>query len=138
MRAFFGLTFAVFCLVVPVRADTPAPESDPAKMVCGASPGDWCEPPQGDPCGVHKSVEACKADLKCEGLPYVGESVVACESDLRCFSNNCPTVGCVSACESMTPEVCATNGERCETGGEGKCRRKFPCAKSFKVAGPEA
>jgi hypothetical protein len=59
-------------------------------------PDDWCPAPQGDPCGQHKDVASCRADPRCGGRPYLGESVVACKLDARGFGENCPTVGCVS------------------------------------------
>jgi hypothetical protein len=66
------------------------------KNPCGMSPRDWCPSPAGDPCGKHKDVAACKADKRCRGMPYRGESVVACTDDGSGFSPNCPTVGCIS------------------------------------------
>jgi hypothetical protein len=63
---------------------------------CGLSPSDWCPSPPGDPCGAHKDTASCKADRRCQGMRYRGESVVACMYDERGFASNCPTVGCVS------------------------------------------
>jgi hypothetical protein len=63
---------------------------------CGLSPGDWCAAPPRDPCGRHPNERACRADPRCVGLPYRGESVVACMPDRRGFWSNCPAVGCVS------------------------------------------
>ena len=63
---------------------------------CGMSPSDWCASPPGDPCGVHKNVAACRADKRCKGMPYRGESLVACRDDGSGFSPNCPSVGCIS------------------------------------------
>ena len=63
---------------------------------CGTRPGDWCPAPDGDPCGAHKDVASCRADPRCGGRAYQGESVVACRFDARGFGENCPTVGCVS------------------------------------------
>jgi hypothetical protein len=68
---------------------------------CGTSPSDWCPAPPGDPCGAHPDVASCKADARCGGMPYRGESFVACKHDARGFGENCPTVGCVS--RSSTP-----------------------------------
>lgn len=68
----------------------------PADPSCGTRPTDWCASPPGDPCGEHKDVESCKADPKCVGMPYRGESAVVCEYDARVFGKNCPTVGCRS------------------------------------------
>jgi hypothetical protein len=63
---------------------------------CGASIDDWCPAPAGDPCGAHRDVASCKADSRCGGMAYTGESLVACKRDARGFGENCPTVGCVS------------------------------------------
>jgi hypothetical protein len=41
-------------------------------------------------------VDSCRADDRCGGLPYRGESFAACQFDDRGFGTNCPTVGCVS------------------------------------------
>jgi hypothetical protein len=71
-------------------------EKVPAPNPCGLSPGDWCPSPPGDPCRRHRDAASCKADPKCEGMPYRGESVVACLWDERGFASNCPTVGCIS------------------------------------------
>ena len=72
---------------------------------CGLRPGDWCPAPLGDPCGRHKNVEDCKADPKCGGMGYRGESVEACHSDARGFATNCPTVGCQSLTQNpKTPD----------------------------------
>jgi hypothetical protein len=70
-----------------------APVSDPS---CGFRTTDWCPAPAGDPCGVHADVQSCRADPRCGGLPYRGESFAACQFDDRGFGTNCPTVGCVS------------------------------------------
>jgi len=43
-----------------------------------------------------KPVASCKADGKCGGMAYTGESFVACKRDDRGFGTNCPTVGCIS------------------------------------------
>lgn len=69
----------------------PSPES-----ACGFSVGDWCPGPAGDACGRHSDEESCRADTRCRGLPYRGESAVACMPDGHGFSSNCPAVGCVS------------------------------------------
>jgi hypothetical protein len=76
------------------KASTPSTPPDPN---CGMKPTDWCAAPAGDPCGEHKDTAACKADAKCVGMPYRGESLVACQYDDRGFGTNCPTVGCRSA-----------------------------------------
>ncbi len=65
-------------------------------VVCGMRPDDWCAAPASDPCGVHRTVAACRADKACFGLPYRGESIVRCSRDERGFGINCPTVGCTS------------------------------------------
>jgi len=66
------------------------------KSPCGLSPTDWCPAPPGDPCGRHPDATSCRADPRCYGMPYRGESVVACLPGERGFSSNCPTVGCTS------------------------------------------
>jgi hypothetical protein len=38
--------------------------------------------------------EECYADLRCEAIPYWGESLVPCVEDERGFSENCPYEGC--------------------------------------------
>jgi hypothetical protein len=63
---------------------------------CGERPTDWCPAPAGDPCGRHRNAVECRADSRCYGMPYRGESVVACMLDDRGFASNCPTVGCTS------------------------------------------
>jgi len=64
---------------------------------CGLSPTDWCTSRSDrDPCGAHPDVASCRADAKCKGQPYRGESAVACQDDGTGFAKNCPTVGCVS------------------------------------------
>ncbi|HMF42811.1 MAG TPA: hypothetical protein VKQ32_19200 [Polyangia bacterium] len=79
----------------PTEAEHPAAPS-PVPADCGTRPGDWCPAPAGDPCGAHKDLTSCRADPRCGGRPYSGESVVACKFDGRGFGENCPTVGCVS------------------------------------------
>ncbi len=106
MRAMRALVFA--CLVacgskpVPTTAPVTAtpteqPADKPADPTCGTRPSDWCPSPPGDACGAHKDTASCKADPRCAGMPYRGESLVACQYDARNFASNCPTVGCVSA-----------------------------------------
>jgi hypothetical protein len=63
---------------------------------CGMGISDWCSAPPNDPCGAHRNSVACKADPRCYGMPYRGESVVPCILDPRGFASNCPTVGCTS------------------------------------------
>src|SRR5512146_488043 len=72
---------------VQVRSNAPA---------CGLSPSDWCAAPAGDPCGAHDDETSCRADPRCQGMPYRGESVVACVPDGKGFWTNCPAVGCIS------------------------------------------
>jgi len=94
----------------------------PAGPGCGFSPRDWCPAPPGDPCGRHPSETACRADSRCRGLAYRGESAVACMSDGKGFSSNCPAVGCISRYEApgkapradVVQKVCAP-----PRGGEG-------------------
>ena len=66
------------------------------RQECGFKIEDWCPSYTGDPCNRHKTTAACKADLKCYGMPYRGVSFVPCFLDKRGFANNCPTVGCTS------------------------------------------
>ncbi len=63
---------------------------------CGMKIDDWCAGKPDDPCARHLNTAACKADMRCYGLPYRGESFVACRFDQRGFGLNCPTVGCIS------------------------------------------
>ena len=63
---------------------------------CGTKLGDWCPAPAGDPCGAHRDEPSCRADARCKGLPYRGESLVACKADGKGFWSNCPAVGCVT------------------------------------------
>jgi hypothetical protein len=67
-----------------------------AAQLCAMDPRGWCPAAADDPCGRHRNVESCRADPRCYGLPYRGESVVACHYDARGFGLNCPTVGCTS------------------------------------------
>ena len=70
--------------------------AETAPNVCGLSPTDWCHTPAAASCGRHPNEEACRADPRCAGLPYRGESVVACSPDGHGFWINCPAVGCIS------------------------------------------
>lgn len=78
-------------------ASLPCASAQAADGPCGYSPTDWCPAPPGDPCGRHRTEAECRADLRCSGMPYRGESVVACIPAGRGFSSNCPAVGCTSA-----------------------------------------
>jgi hypothetical protein len=76
---------------------TPAlPPPGPSALPCGVSSHDWCPAPKGDPCGRHRDEASCRADRRCVGMPYRGESVVPCMVDARGFATNCPVVGCMS------------------------------------------
>jgi hypothetical protein len=88
-----ALAFALAALAAPASAKRRA---SPVVDNCGKSPDDWCAAPKGDPCGRHKDVNSCRADKRCRGMPYRGESAVACQDDGTGFAKNCPTVGCVS------------------------------------------
>lgn len=77
----------------PMPTDSPR---DEGSGECGSRTEDWCAAPAGDPCGAHKDVTTCRADKKCKGMKYTGESVVACNDDGTGFTSNCPTVGCIS------------------------------------------
>ena len=81
---------------IPTPAASAPPTPAPFDRPCGNGPGDWCAAPPGDPCGAHKDVAACRADPRCGGMRYHGESMVSCTLDSRGFGTNCPTVGCVS------------------------------------------
>ena len=63
---------------------------------CGYSDTDWCSSSSGDPCGQHTNEASCRGDVRCKGMPYLGESVVACQDDGKGFWSNCPAVGCIS------------------------------------------
>ncbi|MFO1518704.1 MAG: hypothetical protein U1F57_03420 [bacterium] len=91
MFIFVGLIgfFCSHCSAISKKTPTPA-------NPCGISPTDWCPSPAGDSCGAHKNEKECRADPKCKGMPYRGESVEACMADGRGFWSNCPAVGCVS------------------------------------------
>jgi hypothetical protein len=73
----------------------PAVATEPGNP-CGIAPTDWCAPPPGDPCGRHRNEQECRADPRCKGMPYRGESVVACMSDGKGFWSNCHATGCIS------------------------------------------
>jgi hypothetical protein len=60
------------------------------------SPGDWCTSAADGPCGAHTDETACRADDRCRGMPYRGESLVACNPDGKGFWSNCPAVGCLA------------------------------------------
>ena len=91
MRIFLFAVALASSLASPVAVDAKRPDHE-----CGMAPNDWCPSPPGDPCGKHKDVASCKADRRCKGMPYRGESAVACADDGHGFSTNCPTVGCIS------------------------------------------
>jgi hypothetical protein len=100
----------------------PAPGPSGAGPACGFRIGDWCPAPAGDPCGAHPDEKSCRADARCRGLRYRGESVVACMPDGQGFSSNCPAVGCVSRSEApgtapraeVVKQLCSP-----PSGGEG-------------------
>jgi hypothetical protein len=105
----------------------PTPAERAASINCGSSPSDWCASPPGDPCGAHRSADACSGDARCEGIPYAGESFVACQLDARCFATNCPTVGCVRRCEELDAAACRAAAPRCSVVG-ATCVRRESCA----------
>jgi hypothetical protein len=86
----------LIALLLSLEAGALAADVSTSARTCGVSPNDWCPSRRGDPCGRHKNTAACKADPKCFGMPYRGESLVACFLDERGFASNCPTVGCTS------------------------------------------
>ena len=97
MRTRARLVIACLCLALAGGACS-APTAPPAparKASCGAAPGDWCTSAADGPCGAHPDQASCRADDRCEGMPYRGESVVACMPDGKGFWSNCPAVGCV-------------------------------------------
>ena len=63
---------------------------------CGTAPTDWCTSAADGPCGAHPDQDSCRADDRCQGMPYRGESVVACMPDGKGFWSNCPAVGCIA------------------------------------------
>ncbi len=96
---------------------------------CGFGTDDWCKAVGSDPCNAHTNQHECKADPKCEALPYRGESAVACRTDSRCFATNCPAIGCITRCGELSEstcdreEICLWKGQggAC-TPGEHRCR----------------
>ena len=105
MRAHVGVLLALVLLACEKTAPSSSgPSVGPPSATatnatdpsCGMRPSDWCPSPPGDPCGKYVNTDACRADKKCKGMPYQGESVVACEDDGSGFAKNCPTVGCIS------------------------------------------
>jgi len=104
----------------------PDERHDPHASDCGMSVDDWCAAPAGDPCGEHRDTASCRADPRCEGVAYRGESLVACALDPRCFASNCPTVGCVSRCENIGEAECEAHGYRCSWNG-ALCVRVDAC-----------
>lgn len=108
--------------------DTPAVSHDPRATDCGSSVSDWCAAPAGDPCGAHANLQSCRTDVRCEGMPYTGESLAACTLDARCFSSNCPTVGCISRCETLGEQACELHGYRCSWNGS-QCERVEACSR---------
>lgn len=96
VRRHFACLLGLLCAASAcsrVGATPPGRQNDPS---CGMSPSDWCAGPEGDPCSMHANETECRADPKCKGTPYRGESLVACQDDGQGFSKNCPSVGCVS------------------------------------------
>ena len=84
----------------PASSAAATPASTPTQTKpsanCGIKMDDWCPSPAGDPCGKHKDAKACKADPKCKGMAFRGETFAPCNDDGSGFSTNCPTVGCIS------------------------------------------
>jgi len=115
---------AAALLCVGCAKKKPPPVSD---EFCGMGPDDWCASPPGDPCGAHKNTASCMADPRCEGRVYSGESVVACTPAERCFTSNCPTVGCLSRCETLDERACGENAPRCVVHADHACARRYPC-----------
>jgi len=86
----------VIVLTLAAAATGPAAADAP----CGLLPSDWCPAPPGDPCGAHADEASCRANARCAGLLYRGESLVACVPDGHGFWRNCPAVGCVSRADT--------------------------------------
>ena len=64
----------------PAAANAPAGSASAGPIVgalpdprCGQKANDWCAAPVGDPCGAHKTVDSCRGDARCVGMPYRGE-----------------------------------------------------------------
>jgi hypothetical protein len=93
LKAVFTSLFMLALAATMAASDPAAAQSCP----CGTRPNDWCPAPAGDPCGRHRTVDACRADPACHGVPYRGESLVACKLDARGFASNCPMAGCTSS-----------------------------------------
>ena len=87
--------FVTLCATLLVAGCPKAKPKDYGKD-CGFGTQDWCDSPAGDPCGRYKNVGECRADARCKGMAYRGESAVACVIDPSGFATNCPTVGCIS------------------------------------------
>jgi len=64
---------------------------------CGMNRANWCSAPAGDPCGRHRHVAACRADLACYGMPYQGDRWWACQLDVRGFASNWPDASAAPA-----------------------------------------
>ena len=61
--------------------------------------GSACIPSSDDPLDLEKycrclNEDACHTDVRCEAIPYWGESLVPCDCDARGFCSNCPSDGC--------------------------------------------
>lgn len=104
----------------------PDARHDPHAPDCGSSTNDWCAAPAQDPCGEHHDTRSCRSDSRCEGIPYSGEAAANCTLDVRCFASNCPTVGCVSRCETLREQTCEGHGYRCSWDG-AMCERVEAC-----------
>ena len=93
VRAAPALTVTATAMpVTPASASTAASPAPP----CDADLAGWCPGTAGDPCGEHPDLASCRADPRCGGKAFHGESLVACSFDERGFGTNCPTVGCES------------------------------------------
>jgi hypothetical protein len=88
------------CLAFVLAAGACSAAPPPPKPNCGGAPGDWCTSAADGPCGAHPDEAACRADDRCRGMPYRGESLVACIPDGKGFWSNCPAVGCVARTEA--------------------------------------
>ncbi len=97
----------LFILTISLFGSLSCSAPFPSKPSCNPrAPSAWCEAASGDACGKHKDLASCRADESCQGVPYQGESVIACLDDGKGFSTNCPSVGCISRCESLDEASC--------------------------------
>jgi hypothetical protein len=74
-------------------------EQNPKASACGEC----------SPCRA-MTLDECKADLRCRGIEYWGESFAMCDFDDRGFATNCPVLGCQQATmDKVCPAVSELN-----------------------------